>query len=186
MGKGIGKQKRVEKGASSSKTCLAQSHLCLDTKKAQWERLNKVVDSFRGKNGSIIPVLQEVQKIFNYIPESTVDYIANELGISSSAIYGVITFYAQFYTEPRGKHVIRVCRGTACHVKGGKAVLNAIKDYLRIGEGQTTTDMKFTLESVACLGTCALAPVMIINQSYYGNLTPQKTVSILERYHEED
>jgi NADH:ubiquinone oxidoreductase subunit E len=185
MVKERGKQKKVEQGAGSNKACLAQPHPYLDTKGPQWQRLIKTIDSFRGKNGSIIPVLQEVQKIFNYIPEDTVDYIANELGIPSSAIYGVITFYAQFYTEPRGKHVIRVCRGTACHVKGGKAVLNAIKDYLQIEEGQSTSDMKFTLESVACLGTCALAPVMIIDQNYYGNLNSQKIVNIVKKYHEE-
>jgi NADH:ubiquinone oxidoreductase subunit E len=108
------------------------------------------------------------------------------LGIPSTKIYGVVTFYAQFHTEPRGKYVIRTCRGTACHVKGGKGVLKAIQDKLSLCDGETSPDLKFTLETVACLGACALAPVVVINQSYYGNQNSQKILRILDRYMEED
>jgi NADH-quinone oxidoreductase subunit E len=150
------------------------------------KKLAEVVGSYRGKDGSTIPILQDVQAIFGYIPEIAVDYISQELGIPSTNIYGVVTFYAQFHTEPRGKYVIRTCRGTACHVKGGKGVLKAIQDRLGLCDGETSPDLKFTLETVACLGACALAPVVVINQNYYGNQNPQKILRILEKYMEED
>lgn len=158
----------------------------LDGDDPQHQELMEVANAYRGKDGSTIPLLQDVQAIFGYIPEIAVDYIAQELGIPATNIYGVVTFYAQFHTEPRGKYVIRACRGTACHVKGGKAVLKAIQDRLGLSDGETSPDLKFTLETVACLGACALAPVVIINQSYYGNQNSQKIMRILEKYEAED
>ncbi|MGA1876432.1 MAG: NADH-quinone oxidoreductase subunit NuoE [bacterium] len=154
----------------------------LDPVKSQWPIIERVVQEYRGKKGAIIPVLQEVQAILGYVPEIAMDYIAQELGVTPSAIYGVVTFYAQFYLEPRGKYIIRTCRGTACHVKGGKAVLKAIQDKLGIADGETTPDLTFTLETVACLGACALAPVVVVNKTYYGNMNPQKVLHILEQY----
>jgi len=162
--------------------CLVNLPNCHEKKGLQWQKMIEMIRAYKGKRGAVIPVLQEVQAIFNYVPEEAVDYIAEELRLPPSAIYGVLTFYAQFYKKPRGKNIIKVCRGTACHVKKGKMVLQAIKDFLAIEEGETTQDMKFTLETVACLGTCALAPVMIINQNYYGSLDPQKTIVILKEY----
>lgn len=172
----------MKKSSHSESICYEERPSYLDTNRDLWQKMEGMVESFKGKNGSLIPVLQSVQAIFNYVPEEAVDYISLQMGIPSSALYGVLTFYAQFYTKPRGKYVIKVCRGTACHVKGGKTVLKAIEDCLGIGEGETTKDMKFTLETVACLGTCALAPVMLINQNYYGNLNPQKIAGILKEY----
>ncbi|MGA1843050.1 MAG: NADH-quinone oxidoreductase subunit NuoE [bacterium] len=157
-------------------------HIRLDHDDPQHRQLKELVDRYRGKDGASIPILQEVQEIFGYVPEMPVMYISQELGIPSSTIYGVVTFYAQFHTEPRGKYVIRTCRGTACHVKGGKAVFKAVQDKLGLCDGETSPDLRFTLETVACLGACALAPVVVINQNYYGNQNPQKILRILEQY----
>jgi NADH:ubiquinone oxidoreductase subunit E len=99
-----------------------------------------------------------------------------------SRIYGVVTFYSQFYLTARGRHTVRVCRGTACHVRGGRSVLNVVKDTLGIEDGETTEDLQFSLETVACLGTCFLAPVMMVDRSYYGKLAPERVPSILEKF----
>jgi NADH:ubiquinone oxidoreductase subunit E len=104
------------------------------------------------------------------------------LNIPLSRIFGVVTFYAQFYTTPRGRYTVRVCRGTACHVRGGKSVLKAVQQALGIGEGETTPDFKFTFETVACLGACALSPVLLVNKNYYGKLTPAKVEKVLKQY----
>ncbi|MGA1794683.1 MAG: NADH-quinone oxidoreductase subunit NuoE [bacterium] len=159
--------------------------IILDPDDPQHQQLRELVERYRGKEGASIPILQGVQEIFGYVPEMPVSYISQELGIPSATIYGVVTFYAQFHTEPRGRYVIRACRGTACHVKGGKAVLKAIQDKLGLCDGETSPDLKFTLETVACLGACALAPVVMINHNYYGKQNPQKILRILEQYEDE-
>jgi len=127
-------------------------------------------------------VLQQVQDSFGYLPATCLGQISRRTRIPLSRIYGVVSFYAQFYTEPHGRHTIRVCRGTACHVKGGGRVLQAIEEELGISEGESTPDLIFYLETVACLGTCFLAPVMMIDNQYFGDLTPQRTQSILRSY----
>jgi NADH:ubiquinone oxidoreductase subunit E len=108
--------------------------------------------------------------------------VGKHLHVSMSRIYGVVTFYAQFYLNPRGRHTVRVCRGTACHVRGGKSVLNTVKEALGIEDGETTPDFNFSLETVACLGTCFLAPVMMVDRNYYGKLIPQKVASIINQH----
>ena len=133
-------------------------------------------------DGNLIGLLQQVQDHFGYLPASALLEISRRTRIPLSRIYGVVSFYAQFYTEPHGRHTIRCCRGTACHVKGGGQVLQAIEDELGIGEGETTPNLMFYLETVACLGTCFLAPVMMIDNQYFGDLTPQRTQSILRSY----
>jgi len=129
-----------------------------------------------------IGVLQDVQDHFGYLPPTALREISRRTRIPLSRIYGVVSFYAQFYTEPRGRHTVRCCRGTACHVKGAGRVLDAIQRELGIEEGETTPDMLFYLETVACLGTCFLAPVMMIDNTYYGRLTPRQIQSILRTY----
>ncbi|MCL6584282.1 MAG: NADH-quinone oxidoreductase subunit NuoE [bacterium] len=143
--------------------------------------VNMMLQDYKQKRGALIPVLQKIQEYYAYIPEAAVDLIAEGLNIPASEVYGVITFYAQFYTHPRGKHLIRVCRGTACHVKGSKTILEIIKDKLSIKEGDTTEDLLFTLETVGCLGACALAPVIVIDGYYYDKVTAQKIDDILNR-----
>jgi NADH-quinone oxidoreductase subunit E len=145
-------------------------------------RLDHVFESHRGEEGVLIPVLQEAQEIYGYLSEELLAAIGKRLHIPLSRIFGVVTFYAQFYTTPRGRFTVRVCRGTACHVRGGKNVLKAVQHTLGIGEGETTPDFKFTFETVACLGACALSPVLLVNKNYYGKLTPAKVEKVLKQY----
>ena len=137
-----------------------------------------------GKDGNLIGVLQQVQDQFGYLPGPALQQISRRMRIPLSRVYGVVSFYAQFYTEPRGKHTVRCCTGTACHVKGAGRVLDAVKRELDIEQHQSTPDLVFYLETVACLGTCFLAPVMMVDDEYYGNLTQSQVGSILRNYRE--
>ena len=131
---------------------------------------------------NLIGLLQQTQENFGYLPALALQEISRLTRTPLSRIYGVVSFYAQFYTTPRGRHTIRACRGTACHVRGGKKVIQAIRNILGIDDGQTTEDMMFSFETVACLGTCFLAPTMMIDNQYFGKLTPQRVESILKSY----
>ena len=144
--------------------------------------LKEILSRYDKKERYLIPVLQEAQDEYGYLPEEVLTEIALGLNLSLSQVYGVVTFYSQFHQEPRGSNIIRVCMGTACHVRGGEAILNAIKDELGIDAGETTDDLEFTLESVACIGACGLAPVIMINDDTHGRLTPDKIPGILEQY----
>lgn len=137
------------------------------------------------QESSVIPALQRAQDAYGYLPNSVLAKIAEELGVPWARVYGVATFYAQFRFQPRGRHMIRVCRGTACHVARATRIIDTVKDTLAIEDGETTDDLLFTLQTVACLGTCSLAPVMLIDDTYHGRLTPRKVTSILERYRRE-
>ena len=117
---------------------------------------------------------RKVQEELGYLPREAIEEIARTLRISASEVYGVITFYAQFRTTPRGRHIVRVCRGTACHVRGGSQVLDAVKRDLGVGDNETTEDLEYTLETVACIGACALAPAMVIDEDTFGQVTPAK------------
>ena len=128
----------------------------------------------------LIPILQETQEAYGYLPPPVLGWVSERTGIPTSRMYGVITFYAQFYTEPHGKHLVRCCRGTACHVRGGKKILNTVRNLLGIDEGESTADMLFSLETVACLGACALSPVMVVDQNYYGKMTGRRAEQILQ------
>ncbi len=134
---------------------------------------------------NLIGALQEIQEGFGYLPPSALERMSKRAKIPLSRIYGVVTFYAQFYTEPRGRHTVLCCRGTACHVKGAGRVLEAVQRELGVEEGESTPDLMFYLETVACLGTCFLAPVMMIDNEYYGMLTPQKVAAILQNFRAE-
>jgi NADH-quinone oxidoreductase subunit E len=130
---------------------------------------------------NLIGLLQEVQERFGYLPPPALRDLSRRMRIPLSRIYGVVSFYAQFYTEPRGRHTIRCCRGTACHVRGGKRVIQAISNMLHIEEGETTDDMLFSFETVACLGACALSPVAVIDKTYYGKVTPRRIEQIVSQ-----
>jgi len=134
------------------------------------------------KKGSLIPLLQSAQATYGYIPESSIYYISEIIGIPAAEIYGVITFYAQFRLRPLGENIIKICQGTACHVNGAKNILKTIQNKLGISVEETSEDGKFSLQSVACIGCCSLAPVMMINDETYGRLTPQKIAKILKEY----
>lgn len=137
------------------------------------------------RQGNIIPLLQEAQEKFGYISEEHIDKVAHATGVSASVVYGVATFYSQFRLRAPGKHMIRVCEGTACHVLGAGDVLEALKMHLGIDVGGTTADGRFSLESVRCLGCCSLAPAMVIDDETYGRVTPNKIGKILETYRKE-
>jgi len=145
-------------------------------------RFDKVINKYRGEEGALIPILQEMQESYGYLSEELLAKIGKRLHIPLSRIYGVVSFYAQFYTTPRGRYIVRVCRGTACHVRGGKNIRKAVQQFLSIGENETTPDFKFTFETVACLGACALSPVLLVNKNYYGKLTPAKVEQVLKQY----
>ncbi len=130
----------------------------------------------------LIPILQEIQSEYGYLPPRILAEISRLTGIPASQIYGVVTFYEQFHLEPHGRHTVRCCRGTACHVKGGPDIINAVKRHLGLAPGETTDDMRYTFETVACLGTCFLAPAMMVNNDYYGRLSARKIKDILDGY----
>jgi NADH-quinone oxidoreductase subunit E len=127
----------------------------------------------------LIPLLQEIQEAYGYLPPPVLRWVSARTGIPTSRMYGVITFYAQFYTEPHGKHLVRCCRGTACHVRGGKKVITAVRNVLGVEDGGTTEDMLFSFETVACLGACALSPIMVVDNVYYGNMSARRAEQIL-------
>jgi len=154
-----------------------------DNKKSAFERkLEKILSRFEGRRDELIPVLQAVQNGFGYLPGETFGPISKKTGVPSARLYGVVTFYSQFYLSKRGKNIVRMCRGTACHVRGADAVREAVEKMLCIADGGTTPDYKFTLETVACLGACALAPVVVVNNAYHGKMTPQKVKALLEKH----
>src|SRR3972149_7304169 len=146
--------------------------------KVNLKQIDRIITSYRGQKWALIPLTQEIQEKVGYIPPEAIPRIALALGLFPSQVQGVITFYAQLYTEPRGKNIVRVCRGTACHVRGGESILKLVKQYLGIEEGQTTDDMEYSLETVACIGVCALAPNMMINKDTHGSMNPKKVARL--------
>ena len=146
------------------------------------EQIERIIADYQSQKWALVPLLHEIQRVFGYIPPEAIPRIAEGLGLFPSQVQGVITFYTNFYTTPRGKNVVRVCRGTACHVRGGKTILKLVKQDLGIDEGETTPDFEYTLETVACVGCCALAPNMVINNRIYGHMNPKKVTSTLGHY----
>jgi NADH-quinone oxidoreductase subunit E len=144
------------------------------------ERLDEVLARRPAERSSLIPLLQDIQAEFGYIPPEAMKATARRLGIAEAAVYGVVTFYAQFYLTRQGKHRIKVCQGTACHVRGGARIMRTVRKKLGIGPGETTPDYMFTLERVACLGSCALAPVMVVNNKVHGAITATKADRLIQ------
>lgn len=146
----------------------------------RFEKVGRILEEHGHNPEKLIPILHAVQQEYRYLPEQVMIYIANALDISPSRVYGVATFYAHFALKPKGKYVIRVCDGTACHVKGSMGLHGAMAEVLKLDGSKTTTDdLMFTLETVSCLGACGLAPVMMVNENVYGQLTPEKAVEII-------
>jgi NADH:ubiquinone oxidoreductase subunit E len=154
----------------------------MDPQKIDWRELEAIIDKHRGETWALIPLLQDIQETLGYIPEESIETIAEALHLFPSQVQGVISFYAGLSLKPKGKYVIRVCRGTACHVKGGRSILRFMKKEVGLDEGETSPDYQFTLETVACLGACFLAPAMMVNRTYFGKLSPPKVTSILAEY----
>ena len=145
------------------------------------DQLAGILSQFNRDRSNLIPILQQVQQEFGYLPQEVMQLIADFLHISNSTVYSVSTFYTQFKFTPSGKNIIRVCRGTACHVRGVAKILSEIEKQLGIKPGETTADLEYTLETVACIGACALAPVTVINDNVYGRMTTDKIAQILKK-----
>lgn len=146
------------------------------------EALQKVLEKYKTVQGGLIPILQEAQEVYGYLPREVMQEISRSLGIPFSKTFGVVTFYAQFHLKPRGRNIIRLCQGTACHVRGASKVFDAVSKKLGVVKNETTGDLRYTLETVACLGACGLAPVMMVNDETHGRLTPDKAAGTVEKY----
>ncbi len=142
--------------------------------------IDPIIEKYKEKKGNLIPILQGTQETYGYIPRDAFEKISNDTGLKLSEMYGVATFYAQFRLNPAGKHIIKVCHGTACHVQNANELTDALEEALKIKDGETTEDGLFTLESVACLGCCSLAPVMMIGNETSGKLTGTQAVKIVK------
>jgi len=152
--------------------------------KADLKRIDSIIAEYKGQRWALIPLLHDVQRVLGYIPPEAILRIASGVGLFPSQVQGVISFYTQFYTAPRGRNIVRVCRGTACHVRGGKTILKLVKQHLRVEESETTPDMEYTLETVACIGVCALAPNIVINNNTHGHMNPKKVARLFIRREE--
>jgi len=142
-------------------------------------RLNEILGSYQGKEEELIPILQQIQQVFGYLPELLMKKIAKFLKLPESTVFGVGTFYAQFKLVPSGRNIIRVCRGTACHVRGATGIIGEVEKQLGIKPGESTADLEYSLEAIACFGSCALAPVMVIGDRVYGRMSPAKVREVL-------
>jgi NADH-quinone oxidoreductase subunit E len=143
------------------------------------EKLSEILSHYSGQADDLIPILQEAQEQFRYLPREVMSGIAQFLRVPESAVFAVATFYAQFRLVPSGRSMVRVCRGTACHVRGGARILREVEKRLGIKPGETTEDFEYSLETVACFGSCALAPVMVVDKTVYGRMTAKKVTQIL-------
>jgi NADH-quinone oxidoreductase subunit E len=149
-------------------------------------RLDHLIEKYKNKKGNLIPLLQGTQNLFGYLPRVAFEKIATATGLELSDMYGVATFYAQFRLKPVGKIIIKVCHGTACHVQNANTISDSLEESLKIKDGETTEDGLFTLESVACLGCCSLAPVMMVGESTFGKLTGTEAVRIIKNIRMEE
>lgn len=149
---------------------------------AEWATVDAIIERYRDKPGSLIPVLEEIQETIGYLPKSVQRRVARGLLLPFGEVYGVVTFYSYFTMVPRGRHTIRCCLGTACYVRGGKKVLEELTKALDVGPGETTEDRRFSLETVRCLGACGLAPVTMVDDNTYRQMKTSRVSEILERY----
>ena len=146
----------------------------------KFERVCDILDRYERKSENLIAILQEIQEAYSYLPEDIMTYVATALEISPGTVFGVATFYAHFTLEPKGKYVIKVCDGTACHVKKASDIIRTLQDELGLNEGKKTSDdLLFTLEVVACVGACGIAPVIMVNEDVYGAMNPEKTRELI-------
>jgi NADH-quinone oxidoreductase subunit E len=143
-------------------------------------RLTEIFSSFKGEPSEVIPILQQVQREFGYLPEQAMRQVARFTGVEASKVFGVATFYGQFKLVPTGRNVIKICRGNACRVRGGARVLKTVEKKLGIKPGESTPDLEYALETVACLGACAVAPAVVVNDETHGNTTPDKVTELIQ------
>ena len=148
----------------------------------QWKRIDEIIEKYRHKEGTLIPVLKETQEVTGYLPLEVQHHVARGLNLHPSQVYGVVTFYSLFTMTPRGRHIVRVCLGTACYVRGGQAILDLLRKEFSVDVNETTPDLRYTLEVINCPGTCGLAPVLCVDEDVYGIPEPAKAVEILKEY----
>lgn len=149
--------------------------------KRKFEQVCRILARYDYAPGKLIPILQAVQEEYRYLPEDVLTFVATSLDMAPARVYGVATFYAHFTLEPKGKHVIRLCDGTACHVKGSNGILEALRERLGVSEERpTTADLLFTVETVSCLGSCGLAPVVVVDDDVHGQMTPERAVALVD------
>jgi NADH-quinone oxidoreductase subunit E len=146
------------------------------------DEIDKIIDKYQGEQGVLIQVLLDVQREYNWLPENALRRVSERLGVAFSEVYRVASFYKAMSLTPKGRHLVRVCLGTACHVRGGPKILDKLERLLDIKTGETTQDMKFTLERVNCLGCCALGPVIVVDEEAHGKLTSAKVNEVLDKY----
>ena len=149
-----------------------------------WEKINQIIEKYKRDREALLMIMQDISDIYNYVPPEVVPVLIDRLGIKESLIYSVATFYKTISLEPRGKYIVNVCTGTACHVRGADKIMDALEKKLGIHEGQTTDDFLFTLEGVRCIGCCASGPVITVNQETYGGLDRSSAVKTIEQYNE--
>ena len=153
----------------------------------KFEAVCAVLDKYERDPHRLVTILQEIQEAYSYLPEDVMTYVATALGVSPSSVFGVATFYAHFALEPKGKYVIKVCDGTACHVRKSTDIIKAVEKELNLtGKSKTTEDMMFTLEAVSCIGVCGLAPAIVINDEVYGTVTPEQAIGLIKKIREEE
>jgi NADH:ubiquinone oxidoreductase subunit E len=165
--------------SDQNKKCACQN----ETEQEKYDRIGLLIDEYKNKEGSLIQILHLAQGIYGYLPIELMQFIADRVGKPLSEVHGVATFYSFFTTKPRGENTIRVCLGTACYVRGGKKILERLKEVLGIEIGETTQDGKFTLEVMRCIGACGLAPAITINDKVYKQVNPEKLRSIIEKHY---
>lgn len=152
-----------------------------ESSSTQFAKVCEILDRFDRSPAKLIPILQAVQEEYRYLPEQILTLVATSLGLPPAKVYGVATFYAHFTLVPKGKHIIRLCDGTACHVKGSMGILDAVREKLGLtGNQQSTQDLMFTVETVSCLGACGLAPAMVIDDKVHGQMTPEAAVALVD------
>jgi NADH:ubiquinone oxidoreductase subunit E len=151
-----------------------------------WEGIDRIIQKYNGEREALLMMMQDISGIYNYLPPEVIPVLVGRLGVKESVIYSIATFYKSISLEPRGRYIINVCTGTACHVRGAGKIMDVLKEKLRLKEGQTTDDLLFTLEAVRCLGCCASGPVITVNKEIYGGLDRSSVVKLIERYREED
>lgn len=147
-----------------------------------WEKVNGIIERYKGNHEALLMVLQDISDIYNYVPKEVIPVLVEKLGIKESLVYSVATFYKTISLEPRGKYIVSVCTGTACHVRGAEKITDVLKERLHIREGQTSGDGLYTLEAVRCIGCCASGPVITVNKSTHGGLNRSSVLEVLDRY----
>ena len=151
-----------------------------------WDKINQIIDGYKSDNESLLMIMQDISDIYNYVPPEVIPTLVEKLGVKESLVYGVATFYKTISLEPRGKYIVSVCTGTACHVRGAEKITDALEEKLGIEEGQTSADGLFTLEAVRCIGCCASGPVITVNKDTHGGLNRSTVLEVVNSYSQKD